>query len=221
MGLNLGGKCGMFFLITINGIFLALGIALLVIGIILKVDAKVINDSKVISTLNEVSFNGLKFGNLANSLPIIFIVLGVVILVISGLGMFGACCKNRCMLVMIESEAKSLLKKGMNNYAGVSSTSEVSNGWDLIFIGFDCCGVEAVNAGTATQDNYKTTTDVACTASFTGAQTKGCYDAIKDFILKYQTAAIAIGISLLVIELISIVFAFVLCIAISKSGEIV
>ncbi|KAH3825737.1 tetraspanin-9-like [Dreissena polymorpha] len=271
MGLNLGGKCGMFFLITINGIFLALGIALLVVGILLKVDAKVINDSKVISTLNEVSFNGLKFGNLANSLPIILIVLGVVILVISGLGIFGACCKNRCMLVMfaiivllifvvqiaavilygilknkIESEAKSLLKKGMNNYDGVSSTSEVSNGWDLIFIGFDCCGVDAVNAVSnqefkdtkwwakrvadyipyscctaATQDNYKTTTDAACTASFTGAQTKGCYDAIKDYILKYQTAAIAIGISLLVIELIGIVFAFVLCRAISKSGEIV
>ncbi|XP_052805045.1 CD63 antigen-like [Mya arenaria] len=281
MGLNCGGKCGMFFLITINGIFLILGIALLIVGILLKVDSDVIDDEKIVSTLNEVQINNLKLGSLASSLPVILIVIGVIVLIISGLGVFGACCKNRCMLVVyaiivllllilqiaaialfaimkskVEDEVQGKLSNSLEKkYKGVSSTEEISKGWDLIFINFQCCGVKAVVPTAvsndqefysgeadsfwarktlsdkvpasccvaATQENFATYTEDACTQLTDASKyrTKGCYQAIKDYILKYQAAAIGIGVALLIIELIGIIFAFVLCRAIGKSMDIV
>lgn len=72
------------------------------IGILLKVDTKYIDTSEVVSVLNEVEFNGsLKFGSISQSLPIALIVAGGIIVLLAGLGMFGACCKNRCMLITV------------------------------------------------------------------------------------------------------------------------
>ncbi|WAR05587.1 CD63-like protein [Mya arenaria] len=263
MGLNCGGKCGMFFLITINGIFLILGIALLIVGILLKVDSDVIDDEKIVSTLNEVQINNLKLGSLASSLPVILIVIGVIVLIISGLGVFGACCKNRCMLVVyaiivllllilqiaaialfaimkskVEDEVQGKLSNSLEKkYKGVSSTEEISKGWDLIFINEFYSGeadsfwarktlsdkVPASCCVAATQENFATYTEDACTQLTDASKyrTKGCYQAIKDYILKYQAAAIGIGVALLIIELIGIIFAFVLCRAIGKSMDIV
>lgn len=272
MGLGLGGKCGIFFLVTVNILFLLLGLGLLIVGIIMKTDSDVLDKSEVTKTLNEVSFNdNLKLGNVASSLSILIICIGAFILVIAALGACGACCKNRCLLVVyaiivmlifvvqitavalwftmknkVEDEVKGKLDEAMKKYEGTASTDEVSIGWDLLFIGFDCCGVDAVNSNnqnefsntewwtsrgsdnipyscckSATEDNYKTGTETACTQSFTGVQEKGCYEAFKDYLKKYETAAIAIGIILLIVELIAIVFAFLLCRAIGKSDEIV
>ncbi|XP_045208187.2 tetraspanin-18-like [Mercenaria mercenaria] len=273
MGLGLGGKCGMFFLVTLNILFLLLGLGLLIVGIIMKVDSDVLDKSEVTSVLNEVSFNNnLKLGNVANSLSILIICLGAFILIVAALGAFGACCKNRCMLVVyaiivmlifiiqivavalwftmknkVEDEVKGKLDEALKKYEGVSSTNEVSVGWDLIFIGFDCCGVDAVNSNnqnefsettwwssrgsdfvpyscckSATEDNYKTGTETTCTQStLTNVQEKGCYNAFKDFLKKYETAAIAIGIVLLIVELIAIIFAFLLCRAIGKQDMVV
>lgn len=273
MGLGIGGKCGMFFLVSVNLLFLLLGLGLMIVGIIMKVDSNVIDKTEVVQALNEVSLNGsLKLGNVASSLSVLTICVGAFILVIAALGCFGACCKNRCLLVTyaivvllifvvqvvavalwfamkdkVENTVKGELLKSMNKYEGVDSDKEVSKGWDLIFIGFDCCGIDAVHLtanrdefdGTvwwnskpagefvpsscctdATEENYKTGT-ANCKALISGYQEKGCYNAFKDFLKKYETAAIAIGIVLLVIELISIVFSFVLCRAIGKDDMIV
>ena len=79
-----------------------LGLGLLIVGILLKIDVKQIDKEQVVTALNEVNLGGsLHFGSLAQSLPILLIVSGVVVLLIAGLGMFGACCKNRCMLVVV------------------------------------------------------------------------------------------------------------------------
>nr|ANG56320.1 tetraspanin [Meretrix meretrix] len=271
MGLGLGGKCGMFFLVTLNILFLLLGLGLLIVGIIMKVDSDVIEKEEVSKTLNEVTFNGnLKLGNVASSLSVLIICIGVFVLIVAAFGCFGACCKNRCMLVVyaivvllvfilqiaavalwfimqnkVEETVEDGLSKSMEKYEGVTSSNEVSVGWDLIFIGFDCCGVNAVTltnnefsktawwgsrgsdiipyscCKSVTEDNYKAGTESTCTTTLVAAQEKGCYNAFKDFVKKYQTAALAIGIILLIIELIAIVFAFVLCRAIGKDEMIV
>lgn len=272
MSLGLGGKCGKFFLITLNVLFLLLGLGLLIVGILMKVDSDVINKAEVTKALNEVSFNGnLKLGNLASSLSILIICIGAFVLVVAALGCFGACCKNKCLLVTyaiivllifiaqiaavalwfimqnkVEDTVKNGLSDSMKKYEGVTSTNEISIGWDLIFIGFDCCGIDAASTSnptefsetkwwpsrnsdnvpyscckSATQDNYKTGSEAACTQSWTGVQEKGCYEAFKDFLKKYETAAIAIGVILLIIELIAIIFAFVLCRAIAKDDMVV
>lgn len=273
MGLGIGGKCGMFFLITINVIFLLLGLGLMIVGIIMKTDTDVIDKSKVTSTLNEVSLNGnLKLGNVASSISILVICTGAFILVIACLGAFGACCKNKCLLVTyaivvililvvqitgvalwfimkdkVENTVKEEMETAMEKYEGVSSTNDVSVGWDLLFIGFDCCGVKSVGASNmnefsatkwvtvnspsekvpyscctdATEDNYKTGSNANCENLTSGYQKTGCYEAFKDFLKKYETSAIALGIVLVIIELIGIIFAFVLCRAVSKGDMVV
>jgi hypothetical protein len=68
----------------------------------MKTDSDVLDKSEVTKTLNEVSFNGnLKLGNVASSLSILIICIGAFILVIAALGACGACCKNRCLLVVV------------------------------------------------------------------------------------------------------------------------
>jgi len=150
----------------------------------------------------------------------------------------------------VEDEVRSKMSDLLKNYEGVSSTSEKSKGWDLLFLGFDCCGVDDIVSLTsnpdefnlsawwtartdttikvpgscctgATEETYKTYAEDACTKTLTTHQKKGCYEAFKDWIKKYETAAIAIGIVLIVIEIIAVVFAFVVCRAISKDEMVV
>ena len=74
------------------------------VGILFKLDTKFIDTSEVTSVLNEVEFNGaIKFGNISQTFPIILIVAGGLVILLAGLGMFGACCKNRCMLITVSS----------------------------------------------------------------------------------------------------------------------
>lgn len=82
--------------------FQLLGLGLLIVGIIMKVDSDIIEKEEVSKTLNEVTFNGnLKLGNVASSLSVLIICIGVFVLIVAAFGCFGACCKNRCMLVVV------------------------------------------------------------------------------------------------------------------------
>jgi hypothetical protein len=67
-------------------------------GVLVKVNAV---SSDVTPALNEVSVAGFELGDLANNLSILFIVIGAFILVVSGLGLVGACCEVRWMLVVV------------------------------------------------------------------------------------------------------------------------
>ena len=68
----------------------------------MKVDVDVFDKAEVISVLNEVEFNGsLSLGDVAKGLSTLLICLGVFIVLISGLGLFGACCKVKCMLIVV------------------------------------------------------------------------------------------------------------------------
>ena len=79
-----------------------LGLGILIVGIIMKVETDVFDKSEVIHTLNQVSFNGsLSLGDVAKGLSTFLICLGVFIFVISAMGLFGACCKVKCLLIMV------------------------------------------------------------------------------------------------------------------------
>ncbi|KAK3594622.1 hypothetical protein CHS0354_015015 [Potamilus streckersoni] len=166
MGLSCGGKCSMFFLVLFNTLFLLFGIALLVIGIVMHVNAGVLRDTEIMKLLTNVNLNGVSMATLVSSLSIFSICLGCFIIVVAGLGAFGACCKVRCMLVLyaiiilllllaeiaivalwaamkdkVESTVKSEMTNVLKQYKGPTVTDEVSKGWNLLFIGMDCCGV--------------------------------------------------------------------------------
>ncbi|KAL3886992.1 hypothetical protein ACJMK2_026966 [Sinanodonta woodiana] len=269
MGLSCGGKCSMFFLILINTLFLLFGVALLVIGIVMHVNAGVLRDTEIMTLLTKVSLNGVSMATLVSSLSVFSICLGCFIIVVAGLGAFGACCKVRCMLVVyaiiilllllaeiaivalwaaMKNKAESVVKTEMTNvlnqYAGPASTDEVSVGWNLLFIGMDCCGVVGPKSNSnefnstkwtprlysipyscckeATTANYASGSNANCQNLVDSTyRSTGCYDSIYNWFSQYSTAAIVIAVIILVIEFFGVIFAFVLCRGIGKDGMVV
>ncbi|KAK3594624.1 hypothetical protein CHS0354_015018 [Potamilus streckersoni] len=267
MALSCGGKCSMFFLILINTTFMLFGIGLLVIGIIMRVNAGVLVGTEIMKLLNNVSFNGVTLATLVSSLSTFSICLGCFIIVEAGLGAFGACCKVRFMLIVyaviigllllaeiavvalwaamkekVDSAVKTAMISVLNLYAGPSATDEISIGWNLLFIGMECCGVlgpavsysEFKNTkwsqGTstipysccneATVNNFANGTNKQCEEmSSNEYRTTGCFDAIYSWFSQYTTPAIVIAVFILVIEIIGIIFAVVLFRGIKEEEE--
>lgn len=168
------------FLIVLNVIFMLFGIAVLVPAILVQIDVGLTKD-EIKPLLNNISIGGLSLGNLVDSLSITFICIGVFITIVAGLGAFGACCKNRCLLMIyaiivlllfimqitvialwftmrneFESRVKSELKTQLNSYTNADlSSHEISTSWNYLFIYLSCCGVNTV---TGTTNDFDTST---------------------------------------------------------------
>lgn len=231
----------------------------------MKVNVSAINDD-VKPALNGVSVASYKLGDLVDSLAILFIVIGAFILIVSGLGLFGACCEVKCMLVTyavlvmilfvmkvaaialwftMRSGFEDVVKDGMlkslnDNYKTdtLDSTYPISNSWNYLFLSLQCCGVVDINTdlGTGTptwvtssshptgtkipktccagvdSSNYKSNPKLAtCQPGTSDFNSKGCYAALKDEITTYGKIFVGVGITILLIELLAVVFAFVIC----------
>lgn len=272
MALGCGGTLGKVFLILINIIFFLLGLGLLIVGALMKANVKIVTD-EVKPALNTVTVSSYKLGDLADNLSVVFIVIGVFIFIVAGLGLFGACCQNRCMLVTyailvlilfiakiaaialwftmqgeVEDKVKSEMLTSLQTYFtddSVATGSEVSKSWNYMFMTLDCCAINKVTSGTNDFDespwcketgksckdtiaevprtccvNVDASTYTAatapCTTGVSGYNTMGCYDALKAEIDSYSTPVIGVGITILVIELLAVIFAFVIC---KQTGE--
>lgn len=272
MALGCGGTLGKVFLILINIIFFLLGLGLLIVGALMKANVKIVTD-EVKPALNTVTVSSYKLGDLADNLSVVFIVIGVFIFIVAGLGLFGACCQNRCMLVTyailvlilfiakiaaialwftmqgeVEDKVKSEMLTSLQTYFtddSVDTGSEVSKSWNYMFMTLDCCAINKVTSGTNDFDespwckdtgksckdtlaevprtccvNVDASTYTAatapCTTGVSGYNTMGCYDALKAEIDSYSTPVIGVGITILVIELLAVIFAFVIC---KQTGE--
>lgn len=272
MALGCGGTLGKVFLILINIIFFLLGLGLLIVGALMKANVKIVTD-EVKPALNTVTVSSYKLGDLADNLSVVFIVIGVFIFIVAGLGLFGACCQNRCMLVTyailvlilfiakiaaialwftmqgeVEDKVKSEMLTSLQTYFtddSVATGSEVSKSWNYMFMTLDCCAINKVTSATNDFDespwckdtgksckdtlaevprtccvNVDASTYTAatapCTTGVSGYNTMGCYDALKAEIDSYSTPVIGVGITILVIELLAVIFAFVIC---KQTGE--
>lgn len=272
MALGCGGTLGKVFLILINIIFFLLGLGLLIVGALMKANVKIVTD-EVKPALNTVTVSSYKLGDLADNLSVVFIVIGVFIFIVAGLGLFGACCQNRCMLVTyailvlilfiakiaaialwftmqgeVEDKVKSEMLTSLQTYFtddSVDTGSEVSKSWNYMFMTLECCAINKVTSGTNDFDESPwckdtgksckdtlaevprtccvdvdastyTAATAACTTGVSGYNTMGCYDALKAEIDSYSTPVIGVGITILVIELLAVIFAFVIC---KQTGE--
>nr|XP_034304312.1 uncharacterized protein LOC117681898 [Crassostrea gigas] len=99
MSFSCGGKLGMAFLIGINVVFFLMGLGLAIAGGLALSNLSNINTDHIKPLLDSIKVGSFQVGSMVNSLSILIIVIGVFILVVSGLGLFGACCQNKCMLV--------------------------------------------------------------------------------------------------------------------------
>ncbi|XP_062608703.1 tetraspanin-9-like [Saccostrea cucullata] len=261
MGLGDCGKLGKVFLSVLNAIFLLLGLGLLIAGILVRINAI---SSDVTPALNTVNVGDFQLGDLSHNLSIIFIVVGAFIVVIAGLGLIGACCEVKCMLIVyailvlivliiklaavilwfqmrskfddtVKKTMKESLEKTFENDT-LDSNEPISNAWNYVFLTFDCCGVVnntdfsktpwCTKSGSC-KNNQATIPRTCCEgvdeSSYTkagadcsntatkGYNKKGCYEAVEDLISTYGNAFIGISITVMVIELLAIVFALVIC----------
>ncbi|XP_048774757.2 CD63 antigen-like isoform X2 [Ostrea edulis] len=175
MTLNCGGKIGRLFLMSINIVFMVIGLGLLVVGALMKSNVLGLKDD-IKAVLNGIVVNDWKLGNLVGSLTIIFIFIGVFLFLVAFLGFFGAFFQNRCVLVTyavlvlllllmkiaviilwyimkngIENEIKSHLLESLKTKFVDDSTdggNDISNAWNIMFMSLDCCGVNPVNSTT-------------------------------------------------------------------------
>ncbi|XP_060082817.1 CD63 antigen-like [Ylistrum balloti] len=163
-----------------NIIFLIIGIALIIPGILMLTDIDLLSEN-IKPLLEQISFNGVNLGNISGNLPIVFIFFGVAILFIATLGLIGACCKIKTLLVIyaiiviiltvaevvilvfffvLRSHLDSTIK---NEFASqltskytqdlLDKSDTVSSSFNYMFMEAECCGVNAVTSTTNDFDN--------------------------------------------------------------------
>lgn len=90
-----------FFLIFFTQV---LGLGLIIAGGLLREKSETVND-KILPLLNKIGIGpGFTLGDLLEALAIIVIIIGVVAFGISVTGAFGACCKNRPLLIIVSNQ---------------------------------------------------------------------------------------------------------------------
>ena len=78
-----------------------MGLGLLIAGALALSDIANVNTDHVKPLLDTIEVGSFQAGSMATNLSILFIVIRVFIMIVSGLGLFGACCQNKCMLVVV------------------------------------------------------------------------------------------------------------------------
>ncbi|XP_063443401.1 tetraspanin-18-like [Mytilus trossulus] len=176
--MNIFGTAGMVFLIVLNITFVILGLGLIIAGGMLREKSETVND-KVLPLLNEIGIGpGFTMGDLLEAIAILVIIIGIIAFTLSAIGGFGACCKNRILLIIygigviligaaeifvlkawtdlkreLNETIKSTLLKLLNDYEG-NTDDILTIAWNFVFILFDCCGVNTQSS----VDDFTTTT---------------------------------------------------------------
>ncbi|XP_065931021.1 tetraspanin-4 [Magallana gigas] len=125
----------------------SLDIGQVIAGALALTDVSNINTDHTKPVLDSIPVGSFEAGSLVNSLSTLIIVNGAFILLIAGLGLFGACCQNKCMLVTVENEVKDKMVVSLkNNFKDDATTNSdsISNAWNYMFMTLDCCGVNPV-----------------------------------------------------------------------------
>ncbi|ESO93927.1 hypothetical protein LOTGIDRAFT_228639 [Lottia gigantea] len=141
--------------------FQLIGLSILVVGIVFKVNFDPIKDALV----NESGSSDFNLDQAGSTLGIGLIILGVIIILVALLGCSGACCKSKVLLVIYAliviiiliaeiavvavalikgGDAKDVLQKGLlkslEKYKPNSEDS-LSKSFNAIWSTFECCGV--------------------------------------------------------------------------------
>ncbi|XP_061193062.1 tetraspanin-18B-like [Saccostrea echinata] len=267
-------KFGKWFLVALNILFFLLGLGLLATGALVNINAVF---EEVLPTLNKVQVVGNNFGDLLNSISILVIIIGIFVALVAGLGLFGACCENKFMLIgyailllilvimetttvvflskmsMFNDKIKgAMLRELQKKFIDDSfnTSNAFSNGWNYIFLKYDCCGVNPVRGPNndfdetpwckqkgecymnnaqipkaccigVDESNFESNATASCYSDVSGNyKTKGCYDRLQEFIQKYSRPAIGVSAVVIVIEILAFVCAIILCKGKSESKAV-
>ncbi|OWF52421.1 CD63 antigen-like [Mizuhopecten yessoensis] len=160
-------------IVILNIVFMVLGIAIMIPGILMLTSIDFLSDN-IKPLLDKISVNGLDLANIANSLPVIFIIVGLTILCIAAIGLIGACCELRILLavygiiVLVLALAQVvilafffILRTGLTDTIkdaflsqlrdgytldSLDKSDEVSSSFNYMFMTMECCGVNPVTS---------------------------------------------------------------------------
>ncbi|XP_062577241.1 CD63 antigen-like [Saccostrea cucullata] len=149
--------------------------------------------------------------------------------------------------VLMNAEVQSYLKSQLlsqltNKYSADDlTTDEISTAFNFLFMTLECCAVNAVTGQTNDFDNTPWiagagskhipifccsgidansagATYTACTDNVSaGYYSIGCYDAFYNLIMKYSIYYIAVGVTILIVEVLGVIFACCMCKKIGKT----
>lgn len=87
-----------------------MGLGLVTVGALASRDIATVNKDKIKPLLDSLSVDSFSVG-VVNSLSIIIIVVGVFIFFVAGLGIYGACCQNKYLLVTVRMKQTENVSK--------------------------------------------------------------------------------------------------------------
>ncbi|XP_063439745.1 tetraspanin-9-like [Mytilus edulis] len=162
--MNLLGKFGMVFLITINIVFVIFGIALMAAGIAVQAKGGEYLQS-YLPLLDNIEIGNTRMGFLLRAVAGMVIATGIFSIVVSLMGIVGACKRLVVLLIIygviiivllvleitvlgvsfqIKQEFQGNLRQKMlqliQNYEG-DFGSILTTAWNFLFLTFQCCGV--------------------------------------------------------------------------------
>ena len=250
MGLGCGASFSKYILIAVNTIFLLLGLGIGIAGLVFRFGTGLLDDKikEALKELPVDVAGGADIYEMVSSLSLLLIIVGFFIFIVGALGCCGACCSNRVLLVLyaiivfllliaqiaavalfvgfkssFDDALKTSFKKVLNlTYNG--DDDDLKNSFNALFQTYECCGAE----------NYKdmpknslpeacchdTIPGGNCTKSTIDVNTVGCITKLKDKIEKYNNVFLGAGISVLVFQLLCLIFAFHFCITIGRESVV-
>ncbi|WAR05331.1 CD9-like protein [Mya arenaria] len=205
--LSCGQQCTRVTLIALNVLFLLCGIALFVVGLVFRFGGNGLKE-EIKPAFENIEINGYEFYDLVNSLAIIFIVAGAVVIVFSFLGFVGAACYVRGALVVY---AVLICLALALELAGVILFFVLKNDFEkALKIGMQ----ESIQRANEGDSDYRKGTEYLFESD--------CYDAFTDWLKNYQGALVGVGIAVIIIELLCVILSCWLCRVITKrSSELV
>ncbi|KAL5020162.1 hypothetical protein ScPMuIL_003054 [Solemya velum] len=155
-------------LISLNGVVLIAGLGILVAGILVQMDESIVSEH-IMPILNGINIESFNLGDLISTLSITCIAVGGFLTALAGLGVFGACCRIKILLILygavvllilvaqvvavvmwflMHEQLADWLKTQLTGLLAVYDgdvTDESTMAWNFIFILMECCGVNAVS----------------------------------------------------------------------------
>ncbi|XP_076110266.1 tetraspanin-18B-like isoform X2 [Mytilus galloprovincialis] len=245
MTLGCGASVAKVILVIVNTIFLILGLGIGIAGLVFRFGTDLLGDElkDAMKSLKVDVVGGVNVYDVAGSLSLLLIIVGFFIFLVGGLGCCGACCQNRVLLVVyaiivfillivqivgvalfagfrskFDDSVKDGFKDILTNRYNKTGNDDLTKSYNALFNLYECCGVDSKadmpeddlpkECCVATNPCDKTSSDVR----------PGCYTKLKDQIDQYNSVFIGVGVSVLVFQLICVIFAFCLCAAIGRDS---
>ncbi|XP_052060280.1 23 kDa integral membrane protein-like isoform X2 [Mytilus californianus] len=246
MTLGCGASIAKVILIIVNTIFLILGLGIGIAGLVFRFGTDLLGDEikDAMKSLNVDVVGGINVYDIASSLSLLLIIVGFFIFLVGGLGCCGACCQNRVLLVVyaiivailliaqivgvamfagfrssFDDTFKTEFKKVLTTRYNQTGNEDLTNSYDALFKLYKCCGVDSANdmPSQSLPSECCTATDPPSSCTNTSSTVhEGCYTKLKDQIDQYNSVFIGVGVSVLIFQLLCVLFSFCLCVAIGR-----